>query len=257
MAELVDFTAILAQFVDPLGRRVDFPGVVATLFRFHILLKLLEVECVLHSELFQGRLFQLILSELGLHVLEKLAGADLDVEDFDSDEMDAPACDHFTHFSDDTVSQLTPVLDDVVDGRIGDHATHDGTGHALKDTVCSLVRVARQVEILVRFKGIVLVHGPLDHRRDLESLHLLGHLIRRKLDLDVFGWELSHRVVRALEAVEATAGLDGLAVTHNDHPLVRVPHDPLRHGELVDPQSCLVEEVEGYEGRNEANNCPQ
>ena len=135
LTELIDRHASLLELLLMGSLVLDLFHLQVALLGLQALLELLEVDSVVDNHLFDRRLLDIFFAELSLHVLEELRGHYLNISDFDGAHVHTPACDNFFHFANDGLAELLPVLDDVVDCRVGDLVAHDCAGHLLKDIV--------------------------------------------------------------------------------------------------------------------------
>ena len=142
LLELLNLAPSHLQLLDVLGLGSLQLLIRASLPLLEVLLKPVEVDRVLDHHALKRRLLVVLLSELALHVLEKRARANLDVCDLDSGEMDAPALHNGGHLFHDSLTQCLPILDDVVDGGVGNLIANDRTRHA-GQCVISAAIVAR------------------------------------------------------------------------------------------------------------------
>lgn len=71
------------------------------------------------------------LSELCLEIREQRLGSNFDINDLTSFEPDTPTSNDFLHFLLDSISELGSVLQDIVDGHVGDSISDDRDGHVL------------------------------------------------------------------------------------------------------------------------------
>ena len=228
LAELLNHLASLLELLILVGLLLDLLHLQVALEGLKALVELLEVDGVLDDHLLERGFLDVLLTELGLHVFEELAGHDLDVSDFDRAHMHTPAFDNLLHLGEDHLAELLPVLDDVVDSRVGDLVAHDRADHRLKDVV-GLVEVARgQIKVLVRFERKSLIDGPLEHCRHANTLHFDRNLLGSYLDLDVARGEDSDSVPGGLVGVQTNTGLLLLSIPYDDDPLVGLAVDSLR-----------------------------
>ena len=247
LAELLNHLASLLELLILVGLLLDLLHLQVALEGLKALVELLEVDGVLDDHLLERGFLDVLLAELGLHVFEELAGHDLDVSDFDRAHVHTPASDNLFHLFEDHPAELLPVLDDVVDSRVGDLVANDCADHRLKDVV-SLVEVARgQIKVLVRFERKVFIDGPLEHCRHADALHFDGNLLSSYLNLDVARGEDSDSVPGGLVGVQTNTGLLLLSIPYDDDPLVGLAVDSLRLNVLQGLQAHLVEEPEDEE----------
>ena len=244
LLELLNVLLCLAESLNVLSLLRDLVSIVAALVGFNFAVEALKVDAILDDHLLKSCLLHVLLAILALHVLEKSTRTDLDFNDLAGGQVNAPAADHVTHFSDDLLAQLLPVVNDVLNRRVGDLVAHNGARHAPKSLVGEASVSTGQVKGLVGLQWVVLVDSPLDHGLDLEALHLFGHLLRGDLHFDKIGREGGHLVKGAAEASQADARLDLFAISHDDGPFVRLALHAQAHYVIVQDLAQLVQELE-------------
>ena len=192
LSVLLNFFASGLELVLILLLAGDLLSVGVTLVLLEGLVKLLEVDGVLDNKSLKSGFLLVLFTEFSLHIFEKAAGKDLDVYDFDGGEMHSPSLNDFTHFIEHLLSDLLTILDDVVDGRVGNLIANDCAGHAGQSIIGNPEASTGEVKILVSLKREVSIDGPLDHRHDFDTLHLFGDLLGAYFDLHKTGRELSN-----------------------------------------------------------------
>jgi len=188
-----------------------------------IVLLLLSPDLVGDDELLEASLLDVLLSELGLHVGEKGGRHDAHVSDLDSADVDTPALGLLSDLGHDDFAETISVLEDGLDGRVGDPVANDGTSESAEDIVSGTesveeVQVVESPEWALSFT----VDAPLEHGADLDSLVLFGDLQSLDLDLDESGWELCDAVKRRDHAGKTDTGIHDLSIAGDDEPLVRL-----------------------------------
>lgn len=128
-----------------------------------------------------------LLSELGLQVLEQSRGGDLHILNFTSLQPHSPPSENLLHLLINSISDLLPVLEDVIDGEIGDIVSHNGDSDALQLSVGNswhwLVKVLAKGLVASEGSIFLSVNAPDEHARDFNTLHLSCDLLSFEVHL--------------------------------------------------------------------------
>ena len=109
----------ILESINPLGIVSDgsnLPGILSSLDFFKFVRQPVFMKISLDDQSFESRFLCILLTELSLHVLEESTGADPDISDFNSCEVNTPTFDDLSHFLEDSLTKALSVLDDFGDG---------------------------------------------------------------------------------------------------------------------------------------------
>lgn len=172
-----------------------------------------------------------LLLELSLQVAEELRRADGHVGDLNGLHPHAPAGEELLHVSLDAIAQGSTVLEDFLDGHVGDLVANEGLSDAC-DLVGHFARVLvleGGTERLVESVGTFTVAEwrPNDHAGDAHTLHLEGDLVGREGHLPQLSRVLHELIAGHRQAREANTLLDALAITDEEAERVRIANHPV------------------------------
>jgi hypothetical protein len=166
----------------------------------------------------------LVLAEVGLHVLEKLALHDEQVGDLDGLHPDSETLALSLHFFLDSIADFVTRLQDGVDGSLGDSGTHDSTH--LSDQV--LIGFGRHILLQIFAETLVGLEGtavftedtPDEHARELDVLHFFGNDISCEGHFVHTAGEGCNLVEQSFPGADTGSNLDGFSFAKDEAPLV-------------------------------------
>jgi len=109
--QISDVLAGLLQLLSVDSKLLHLFRIPIAFVRLDTMLHFLLPDCSLHDKPFEGRLLDVLLAELSLHVLEEGAGANPNISHLDSGKMNTPSFCNFGDFFHDSFAESLTILD--------------------------------------------------------------------------------------------------------------------------------------------------